>query len=313
MGEMGCVGIKATRVPFIPLAFLGGNDTVNSGTAAGEAGRDIVVGQAGDDEVAAGAQFVLADLDDVIAAGEIEAGSGLLGEWLDGNDGEDVLVGGADNDVLEGGAGADVLVGGGGDDNLLGDAELNLVSINWSVAREVNGSSYLLVYTDATNSLSPNGADDEIYGGAGADWLLGHLGDDYLDGGADADVLFGHEGFDVLFGGAGDDVLSGDDGAIASDQHADDYLDGEDGNDVIFGNGGADELYGGAGDDQLHGDDASVDALYQGADYLDGEDGNDALQGYGGDDVLAGGAGLQEAWFLCVHGPRYAKLALGPT
>jgi Ca2+-binding RTX toxin-like protein len=51
--------------------------------------------------------------------------------------------------------------------------------------------------------------DDKFFGDAGADILRGRLGDDALDGGADADQLFGGLGDDSLTGGTGLDTLRG--------------------------------------------------------------------------------------------------------
>ena len=56
--------------------------------------------------------------DDVIDATGLLAGAPALTE--NGNDGDDVLLGGAGNDVLNGGTGDDVLIGGPGNDILNG-------------------------------------------------------------------------------------------------------------------------------------------------------------------------------------------------
>jgi Ca2+-binding RTX toxin-like protein len=262
---------------------------------AGQAGRDLLSGQEGDDELYAGELINLADLDDALAAGETQAGTGLAGDLLDGGVGEDIALGGADDDQISGAGGADVLAGGGGADNLQGDWALIFAGPDWtatrSVTTEANGTVYTLTHTNAFFDIAADGGNDEIYGGTGEDWVFAGAGDDYLDGGADNDVLFGEEGFDVLFGGAGDDVVVGDAGNIASPAQVSDYLDGEDGNDTLFGGGGADQIFGGLGNDRLLGDDTSVELADQGGDYLDGEDGNDELLGFGGDDELFGGLG----------------------
>lgn len=52
-----------------------------------------------------------------------------------------------------------------------------------------------------------------LYGGYGADTLLGGGGHDQLFGGAEADRLLGRGGADILFGGSGNDTLDGGVGA----------------------------------------------------------------------------------------------------
>jgi len=279
-----------------------GDDAMQGGLGydrmAGETGRDLLSGQEGDDELYAGELISLADLDDALAAGDIQAGTGLPGDLLDGGAGEDIAIGGADDDQLSGAGGADVLAGGGGNDNLQGDWALVFANPGWSATRtvttEADGTTvYTLTHSEAFFDIAPDGGADEIYGGAGEDWVFAGAGEDYIDLGADNDVAFGDAGFDVLFGGAGNDVLVGDNhpDALPSAQHGDDYLDGEDGNDELFGYGGNDQLFGGTGNDFLYGDSSSVEVAYQGADYLDGEEGDDQLYGYGGNDELFGGAG----------------------
>jgi Ca2+-binding RTX toxin-like protein len=63
--------------------------------------------------------------DDVVEASGLAAGAVQLTE--NGNDGDDVLIGGAGNDVLAGGAGDDVLIGGPGVDSLDGGPGSNIL------------------------------------------------------------------------------------------------------------------------------------------------------------------------------------------
>nr|MCU0885767.1 hypothetical protein [Beijerinckiaceae bacterium] len=89
---------------------------------------------------------------------------------LFGNDGDDVLLGGAGNDTLSGGDDEDTLVGGDGNDSLSGGDE-----------------------------------DDLLEGGAGNDILAGNDGEDVLLGGAGDDLLIGGVDNDTLTGGGGAD------------------------------------------------------------------------------------------------------------
>jgi Ca2+-binding RTX toxin-like protein len=52
-----------------------------------------------------------------------------------------------------------------------------------------------------------------MFGGDGADVMLGYTGNDQLDGGSGDDKLYGEAGNDVLKGGAGNDLLNGGTGA----------------------------------------------------------------------------------------------------
>ena len=94
---------------------------------------------------------------------------------LYGDQGEDVIYGGAGDDEIEGGQGEDVLYGGAGDD-------------------EIEGGQ----------------GEDVIYGGAGDDVIEGGKGDDVIVGGEGDDILLGNEGFDQFIFGldAGEDAIA---------------------------------------------------------------------------------------------------------
>lgn len=104
--------------------------------------------------------------------------------------------------------------------------------------------------------------DTELFGQAGADYLVGSLG-----GGRD--LLVGGIGADRLNGLTGDDILWGDQRPGAPESTEPTSLDG------------MDQLNGGAGNDRLDGGGAS-DRLY-------GEDGNDIVRGGDGDDGVVSG------------------------
>ena len=129
--------------------------------------------------------------------------------------------------------------------------------------------------------LAPLGGpllDYELRGLEGSDTLWGGLGADLLLGGDGQDYLWGRGGPDILLGGNGHDtLLGGQDG---------DTLDGGDGQDLLQGGAGADLLLGGAGQDEMR--------AGAGADTLDGGAGQDEMFGGAGDDLLIGGAGHDE-------------------
>jgi len=93
---------------------------------------------------------------------------------LNGEAGNDILVGGSGGDTINGGDGNDVLLGNGGNDTANGGA-----------------------------------GDDLIDGGNGNDTLNGDSGDDTLNGGAGDDTVNGDDGKDRLSGGRGTDILNG--------------------------------------------------------------------------------------------------------
>jgi hypothetical protein len=109
------------------------------------------------------------------------------GEFLNGTNDADVMLGLDGNDTINGNNGADVILGGGGIDTVSGG----------------NGG-------------------DMISGGSGNDSLNGNNGDDVLSGDEGADNLVGGNGADVMSGGSGNDIftidksdtfITGDDGS----------------------------------------------------------------------------------------------------
>lgn len=102
---------------------------------------------------------------------------------LDGDDGKNMLTGGADNDLIRGFEQQDTLSGGLGNDALYGG--------------------------EGVDSLSGEGGDDWLDGGNGKDMLFGGDGNDMLWGRNGADELNAGDGNDCLWGGEGADSFSG--------------------------------------------------------------------------------------------------------
>jgi Ca2+-binding RTX toxin-like protein len=174
---------------------------------------------------------------------------------LEGEGGDDTLIGGDSDDTLEGGAGNDVLDGKGGRDVLDGGADFDtadyrfrtedlVISLNdapddganggaegdnvrSNVERVVGGSGNdLIVGSDADNSIST---------GDGNDTVLGGLGNDSLDGGNGDDWLIGEQGDDRITGGPGQDLMegrSGNDTFVAAQDGQRDSLEGGTGTDT---------------------------------------------------------------------------------
>jgi Ca2+-binding RTX toxin-like protein len=269
-------------------------------TLIGGEGTDVIDGSAGDDQIFGETEI---DIEAAIAEGATDPGSGALGDWLAGADGDDIIIAAAGNDVIFGGAGSNTLVGGAGDDHIYGDEHAV-----WAFVHDTSGylhvpEGFHFQWTFETGSqydergqelpsdiiqltVANEPSANVIYAGAGNDWVFSGAGDDYLDGGEGDDTLIGDDGINTILGGDGDDVItSGMRGGPSVG-----YLDGGNGNDVIIAVNGDDSattrgyyIVGGVGDDRIQG---SV-----GDDYVVAGDGNDEFLGYGGDDYVYGGAG----------------------
>ena len=268
----------------------------------GLGGSDRLFGKAGDDRLFGDKQTTL---EKAMADGDAK-GKANRGDWLDGGQGDDLLIGTASRDVLLGGNDRDTLIGGAGDDVLSGDETTGALEQGWAVKRAdvpIAGgvTSHRTVFSKASINSASEGGDDVLYGQGGRDFIDGGWGEDLLDGGADDDFLKGDQGNDTLAGGSGNDVMLGDNldwgGGLPSRHHGNDVLDGGSGDDSLGGNGGSDALYGGPGNDILQGDDGVLDGVegdaahFFGDDLLDGGSGDDTLWGGGGDDLLFGGEG----------------------
>jgi Ca2+-binding RTX toxin-like protein len=187
---------------------------------------------------------------------------------LNGNLGDDILIGGRASDYFRGGQGDDILIGGGSGLNQWGQrghdtASFEGVFSRYTITTLTNGEVYSfegITYT-ATNEkpilLVTDSIDDEL-GGNGVDTLIGIQRLNFADrnysvsasttsvdidgdgrpdnsviiGTDQADTLVGTALSDRIEGGAGNDTLSGLIGA--------DYLIGGDGNDAIDGGDGID-------------------------------------------------------------------------
>lgn len=180
---------------------------------------------------------------------------------LNGGQGDDKLFGGDGNDTLRGGQGADELVGGDGMDRATYNNSDEGVTIDLANGIAAGGHATGDTLISIENVMGSR-LDDLLAGDDGANRLNGGRGDDELFGRGGDDRLHGGKGNDLLDGGDGKDRLHGGEG--------DDTLNGGAGDDRLRGNAGDDELFGGNGNDLLVGG--------KGADLLDGGDGFDKVQ-----------------------------------
>ncbi|MBK9625017.1 MAG: hypothetical protein IPO38_10985 [Rhodocyclaceae bacterium] len=239
----------------------GGSDVIfgNSGhdLIEGGSGSDVVSGDSGDDTVYGdtGSSATAAALQVALERGNSAASLSTRGDWVDGQIGNDILVGSDAADLITGGQDNDLLIGGTGDDMLVGDASLVFAETDWSVTL-LPSDGFIYEWRINRGSVEQTddvGGTDMLYGGNGNDRALGGAGDDLIDGGAGDDVLFGEAGNDVILGGSGADVLAGDRSDLAAELHGADWLDGGDGMDRIYGMDGDDVLIGGKEVDKLYG------------------------------------------------------------
>jgi Ca2+-binding RTX toxin-like protein len=230
-----------------------------------------------------------------------------LNDTIVGLGGSDTMFGYEGNDTLAGGFGADFHDGGRGFDfasfaNATSGMTLFLGggSINTG---EAAGDTYSGIegfigtqFDDLIGAGTTTNVITAIYGMAGNDWLFGGTGADTLVGGEGNDVLSGATNGDRLEGGNGVDVVSyrqagnvnasllsgGNSGEAAGDTYfAIENIWGSDFNDVLIGDNASGQVYGFAGNDSLS-----------------GLDGNDTLYGGSGLDSLTGGAGVDDFFLL---------------
>jgi Ca2+-binding RTX toxin-like protein len=137
----------------------------------------------------------LIEMIDIVASGQ-----------LDGESGDDVLVGGLGDDFLTGGAGSDTLDGDKGEINTTVYANSPkgvYVNLETGEANDGFGTTDKLINiqgvegSDWDDTLIANRAGSALNGGLGNDKLIGGDGDDVLLGGVGADTLEGNGGFNT--------------------------------------------------------------------------------------------------------------------
>ena len=268
LGDNGIITIRSTGAvqrAETTSPDIGGNDFILSGGAS-----DFIAGGFGDDTVQAGSQI------DVVLGDNGFANFDTQGRLTDAattatdDGGRDTISAGSGNDVVFGGFENDIINGNEGDDVLFGDnGDVNMI-INDGVTSTV----------DVAQTHAPNhGGEDQIFGDAGRDRIVGGTFGDTIQGNADHDIIFGdHARFDSSLPAnqnfTSTFVTSGDDG----------------GRDTINGNAGDDFIIGGQDNDTVFGD-VGDDDIIGGHNVRFGADGDDTIEGGDQADVILGDNG----------------------
>ena len=257
----------------------------------------------------------------------VESGNTSLPIVMQGDGGNDILVGGAADDQLVGGDGNDILTGRGGKDVLAGGNGVDRIresvaySAGASAATFWNATGPMSIFGDQSGVLENHSGIEELEltatGKTGVQIdSRAFAGRSILKGGSGPDILLGGSGDDQLLGLAGNDLLSGGTG--------NDRFDGGLGNDRIVESGLYDawvtngqlttaaapfdwfetmswqhttEKFAGVEEVELNANAQATDgvkfdgALFSGKLFLNGAAGADWLIGGGGADVLSGGDG----------------------
>jgi Ca2+-binding RTX toxin-like protein len=287
-----------------------GNDTLYGGVGAdlmfGGMGNDTFyvdnVGDAAQESVGGGNDTVYSTVSYSIGVGnEIEhvilTGASAINAT--GNAFNDDLVGNSGKNVLDGGAGDDHMAGGAGDDTYVVDSAGDVVVDNAGEGTDTVQTS-LATYSlgDNLENLTFTGSGDFTgTGNALANTITSDGGNDHLDGGAGADKLYGGAGDDTYvvdnigdkvteLAGAGHDTILTDLASLTLANEVEDLTYTGAGAFTGAGNASDNAITGGALADSLSGKD--------GNDFLVGLDGNDSLSGGNGNDFLIGGLGADK-------------------
>lgn len=286
------------------LDVSGGDDTI-----IGHLGDDIILGGTGGDTVTGslGNDVILGDngeLDydvdaDLSGLDEVRSEvNGSLGgdDDIQGNDGNDLIIGGTAADMISGNAGDDIILG----DNAL----VNTGVATGSERRNVLGNAVEDIST--TDTANDTGGSDTISGNADNDIIVGGIHADDLSGNDGDDLIVGDNvTLDFIVDTDTDDLDRID--TLESNTLGDvDTISGDAGADTIIGGTAGDFLEGNGGEDVVIGDNATINLrldavngrrMVQGdsiedittTDTAEDTGGVDIMSGDDNDDILIGG------------------------
>jgi Ca2+-binding RTX toxin-like protein len=153
----------------------------------------------------------------LIGGANINGTGNSFANRITGNDGNNILDGGADNvvDVLEGGKGDDTYVLGAGSDqvvenekNYIGESGVDTVTSTISRSLTYGYVENLTLLGSGNINGEGNEVANVIIGNSGANILDGNGGNDTLNGGAGADTMFGGFGDDKFIVDNASDVVT---------------------------------------------------------------------------------------------------------
>ncbi|MEM0978091.1 MAG: calcium-binding protein [Pseudomonadota bacterium] len=196
------------------------------------------------DEIAAQTKLHGSSGNDSLSAG------GSVGTTIYGYGGNDDLNGNGGDDILIGGSGADDLDGNGGSDWASYETSTTGVTARLDDQSSNTGDAAGDIYQQIENLRGSNHT-DTLYGDSAANKIEAGDGDDFVETWSGDDVIYGGAGNDGLHAGSGDDIVYGEGG--------DDYITGWTGDDMLVGGDGDDVLIGGSGADILDGGNGSRD------------------------------------------------------
>ena len=208
----GAYIVQATRIHSLELNTGAGNDTVRPQDLSGLTTPLV--------------NFLinLGDGDDVL-----HGTNGTIRMIVDGEDGNDSLIGGAANDQLTGGFGEDSLAGGPGDDTYVFDADdflgADTIAENpgeGSDTLDFSPTDFNSIGIDLRETVSPQAVTtinnlliklseniENVTGGSHGNAIIGNAGLNILRGGNGVDYIIGGGGADQIFGVGSADILHG--------------------------------------------------------------------------------------------------------
>jgi Ca2+-binding RTX toxin-like protein len=169
------------------------------------------------DDISSIERFIGTQLDDVFlasAANTIFEGRGGK-DKIDGGDGDDWAIGGADADIMDGGNGTDTLGYLGavaGVTVTLGAANVQTTGSGGEAAGDKIKNFENILGGDGNDKLTGNALNNRLFGILGNDTLNGAAGNDIISAGAGTDTVDGGAGDDLIEGGADADKITGNTG-----------------------------------------------------------------------------------------------------
>jgi len=205
--------------------------------------------------------------DDIFVGNVFDPEGVIIGVYVDGGAGNDVIITGLGDDTVDAGEGHNKVFTDGGDDTISAGAGKDLIN---------SGSG-----------------DDEIDAGEGANKVIAGDGDDVVIAGDGNNIISTGTGDDSVTTGAGKDTIftdGGDDFIDAGDGK--NNVDAGSGNDTIITGIDADRINAGAGNDDINaGDGKNIIDAGAGDDIVTAGDGNDTIYTGDGNDVVDAGLG----------------------